>query len=76
VLVGQENGHLNSAAAADARKPWLTTQAKCLMAGFHASLIEDDGGAPLLVVSRWALTRSFSSVAEAETWLARVGGAA
>ncbi len=74
--VDQENGQLNSAAAADARKPWLTTQAKCLMAGFPASLIEDDAGKPLLVVSRWALTRSFSSVGEAEVWLARVGGKA
>jgi hypothetical protein len=72
--VEQENGHPNSAATTNARKPWLNLQAGCLMAGFPASLIDDDAGQPLLVVSRWALTRSFSSVAEAEAWLARVGG--
>jgi hypothetical protein len=75
-VVDQENRHPNSAASTDIRKGWLNVQAKCLMAGFPASLIDDDAGQPLLVVSRWALTRSFSSVAEAETWLARVGGAA
>jgi hypothetical protein len=72
--VDQQNGRLNSAATANARKPWLTVQAEFLMAGFPASLIDDDAGQPMLVVSRWALTRSFSSVAEAEAWLARVGG--
>jgi hypothetical protein len=72
--VDQENEHPNSAASTDIRKPWLNVQAKCLMAGFPASLIDDDAGKPLLVVSRWALTRNFSSVAEAETWLARVEG--
>jgi hypothetical protein len=75
VLVDQEKRHPNSAASTDIRKGWLNVQAKCLMAGFPASLIDDDAGKSLLVVSRWALTRSFSSVAEAETWLARVGGA-
>lgn len=54
-------------------KPWLRLQAECLMAGFPASLIDGDNGKPLLVVSRWALCRSFSSAPEAEAWLARVG---
>jgi hypothetical protein len=72
--VDQQNGHPNSALAVEIRKAWLNTQAKFLMASFPATLIDDDAGMPLLVVSRWALTRSFSSVAEAEAWLARVGG--
>jgi hypothetical protein len=70
----QQNEHLNSAAKLEIRKAWLNLQAKCLMAGFPASLIDDDAGQPLLIVSRWALTKSFSSVAEADAWLARVGG--
>ena len=57
-----------------ALKPWLRLQAECLMAGFPASLIDGDDGRPLLVVSRWALCRSFSSVPDAEAWLARVSG--
>jgi hypothetical protein len=72
--VDQENGQRNSAAKPEIRKAWLNLQAKCLMAGFPASLIDDDAGQPLLIVSRWALTKSFSSVAEADAWLRRVGG--
>jgi hypothetical protein len=57
-----------------ARKPWLNVQARCLLAGFTAALIDDDAGRPVLLVSRWALTRSFSSVADADAWLSRVKG--
>ena len=64
-----------SAAEAD-RKAWSTAQAKCLLAGFTAALIDDDGGKPQLIVSRWALTRAFASPAEAEAWLRRVGAPA
>lgn len=53
-------------------KPWLRLQAECLIAGFPATLTDGDDGRPLLVVSRWALTRAFSTVAEAEGWLSRV----
>jgi hypothetical protein len=54
-------------------KAWATAQARCALAGFTANLIEGDDGRPMLVVSRWALTRAFDSLAEVETWLARVG---
>ena len=57
-----------------AAKPWLRLQAELLLAGFPATLIEGDDGGPLLIVSRWAMTKSFDSVPEAEAWLARVKG--
>ena len=63
-------------AGADPLKPWRTAQAKCILAGYHASLIDDDAGRPMLIVSRWALCKSFSSVAEVEAWLVRVEGRA
>lgn len=59
-----------------ARKAWVTTQAECILAQFQASLIDGDDGRPLLVVSRWALTRSFTDIAEARAWLALVTGRA
>lgn len=55
-------------------KPWRNVQAKCILAGHHASLIDDDAGRPMLIVSRWALCKSFTSVAEVEAWLAQVTG--
>lgn len=55
-------------------KPWRTAQAKCTLAGHHASLIEDDAGRPMLIVSRWAMCKAFTSVAEVEAWLGQVTG--
>lgn len=55
-----------------ALKPWLTLQAECLLAGYRADLVEGDDGRPLFVISRWAMTRSFTDLAAAQTWLSRV----
>ncbi|MBP5992241.1 MAG: hypothetical protein KA766_19760 [Piscinibacter sp.] len=55
-------------------KPWLTLQARALLVGLRASLLAGDDGRPELVVSRWAMTRSFRDLREAEAWLARAGG--
>ena len=41
---------------------------------FSASLIDNDAGRPMLVLSRWALFKRFVDLAEAEAWLNRVGG--
>ncbi|MFT3818297.1 MAG: hypothetical protein QM750_11955 [Rubrivivax sp.] len=68
--------HVLTPAAPDATKDWRTVQARCLLAGFTANLIDGDDGRPMLVVSRWALTRAFSSPADAESWLQRVTGSA
>jgi hypothetical protein len=59
---------------ADERKASATVQARCALAGFKADVIDGDDGRPMLAVSRWALTRSFSTPAEAEAWLRRVAG--
>lgn len=58
------------------RKAWTTIQARCALSGFKADLIDNDDGCLMLIVSRWALTRSFTSPAEAEAWLQRVGAPA
>lgn len=48
----------------DELKPWKTAQAEALLAGFSAVLTDSDDGRPMIVVSRWALTRSFTDLAE------------
>lgn len=58
------------------RKPWKNLQARCLLAGVSAELIDDDAGRPMLVVTCGALTRSFTIVAEAGAWLQRTGWSA
>jgi hypothetical protein len=56
-------------------KAWKTLQAECLLAGFEASLIDGDDGRPQLVISRGAMTRSFTDLAAAQAWLWRAAGA-
>jgi hypothetical protein len=58
----------------DSSKTWKNLQARCLPDGHNSSLIEGDDGKPLLIVSRWAPCKCLSSLAEAEAWVARVGG--
>ena len=64
------------ASATARRKPWVTVQAGVLVAGYRADLLEGDDGRPLLIISRWALTRSFTEVTDARAWLALVTGRA
>ena len=61
----------NSGAAC---KPWQNLQWRYLLAGFGASFIGGDDSKPLLVVSRWALCKTFGDRAQAEVGLKRVGG--
>lgn len=56
----------------DELKPWKTAQAECLLAGFHSELMEADDGQPMLIVSRWALCRSFATIAEVRDWIGRL----
>lgn len=56
------------------RKAWVTLQAELALAGWQAALTEADDGEPLMVVSRWAMTRSFTDLAEAQTWARQVVG--
>ncbi len=59
--------------AADPLKPWRTGQARATLAGFTAHLTQTDEGNPELILSRWALSRSFTDLAELDAWLQRVG---
>jgi hypothetical protein len=62
--------------AAQLRKAWSTMQARATLAGFRADLIEGDDGRPMLIVSRWAVCRSFTSLTEAGAWCDQVAGEA
>ena len=57
-------------------KAWRTAQARAALAGYQAVLLDGDDGRPLLVVTRWNLTRSFNDLAAFEAWRARVTGVA
>lgn len=58
-------------------KPWRTAQAEEAIAGYSAVLIESDSGRPELIITRWAMTRSFADLEEFASWLrcARGSGA-
>jgi hypothetical protein len=53
-------------------KALCTIRARCALAGIALHVTTDDRGHPMFVASRWALTRTFESLAEVETWLCRV----
>lgn len=55
------------------RKRFATLQARAALASVTATLTEGDDGRVQVVVSRWALCRSFASLDELEDWLDRVG---
>ncbi|MDP3823482.1 MAG: hypothetical protein Q8R33_18590 [Burkholderiales bacterium] len=56
-----------------AEKRWSTVQARLYLAGFTAIKIEGDDGAPLYVVSKYALTRTLHSVEAVEEFAKRAG---
>jgi hypothetical protein len=58
------------------RKAWATVQARAVLQGITAVLIEADDGRPQLICSKWHLTRAFDAPGEVESWLARVTGQA
>lgn len=55
-------------------KRLATAKARAAMAGVELHAIEDDGGRPLFVCIKWALTASFNDLAEVERWLDRIEG--
>lgn len=70
-----EHQHAATAAGATVKR-LKTAQALALLAGYGAELTDDDAGRPMLVISRWALTKSFTDATQAEAWLAQVTGRA
>jgi hypothetical protein len=66
--------HLALDGGDDSRKAWKNLQASCLLAGHNTSLIDSDDTQPLLMVSRWAHCKGLNNFADAEAWVARMGG--
>lgn len=60
-----------SGTAAD--KHAATLAARAALAGVTLHAMRDDRGAREWIACRWHLTRAFSSLAELETWLDRIG---
>jgi hypothetical protein len=61
------------ASPADTRKRIATCQARAALVGATVVEIPSDDGRPELILSRWALTRAFSDLAELERTLDRMG---
>ncbi len=57
----------------DSRKRIATCQARAALVGATLVEIPSDDGRPELILSRWALTRAFSDLAELERTLDRMG---
>lgn len=55
-------------------KRLATCQARAALLGVTLRVLTDDKGRPEFIVTRWALTRSFPSLAEVEAWLDRFEG--
>jgi hypothetical protein len=55
-------------------KALATCQARAALLGATLHALPDDAGRCEFIVSRWALTKSFATLAEVETWLDRVEG--
>jgi len=60
------------AAPSVAAKAWRTLQAELLLGGYRADLLDAHGTAPSLIVTRWAMTRSFDDLDEARAWADQV----
>lgn len=60
-------------ASARERKRIDTARARVALWGGTLVTTDGDDGQPLYIITRWSLTRSFTSVAEVEAWLQRAG---
>jgi hypothetical protein len=59
-----------------AQKLFATLQARAALAGVVLLASTNDNGAPVYMVSRWALTRELPDLAAVQAWLDRVTGGA
>lgn len=62
-----------AASALDA-KARITLTAKACLAGVVLHFLDDDRGAPLIVATKWALTKQMRTAIEVEDFLRRLGG--
>ncbi len=63
------------AESSDTGKAWRNFQATAAIAGFTSWNTLDDNGKAIVIVSRWGRTRDFTSLEDAQRWLAQVSGA-
>lgn len=63
-----------AAAGALDPKRLATLTAQCALVGVQLHAMEDDHGLPLLVVTKWAMSRQFHCLDEAELWVERFAG--
>lgn len=57
-------------------KRQATAQARAALAGITLHVLTGDDGRPEYIATRWAMTKSFSDLADVERWLDRVGAPA
>jgi hypothetical protein len=50
-------------------KAFSTLQARAALAGITLSVVPNDGGRIVFIVTRWALTREFSHLRDVIAWL-------
>jgi hypothetical protein len=55
-------------------KTFANLRARAALAAIELYQIEGDNGRPILIATRWALTKQFESLSEVEAWLDRVTG--
>ena len=80
-VLDQDQNALNSPPAGPVRqgldvKRVATCKARAALLGATLTEIVNDAGQPELILSRWALTRAFSNLAELERILDRMGAPA
>lgn len=51
-----------------------TLRARCALLGIVLAITENDHGRPLYVATRWAMTKTFSSLEEVGAWLSEIEG--
>lgn len=66
--------NMPAAAGALDLKRLATLTAQCALVGVQLHALQDDRGLPLLVVTKWALSRQFHCLDEAEQWVERFAG--
>ncbi len=64
---------VDSSVCRNHEKRWSTVQARLYLAGFTAIRIDGDDGAPVYVVSKYALTRNLHSIDAVEDFARRAG---
>jgi hypothetical protein len=57
-------------------KRFATAHARAALVGASLLRTEDDQGAEVFIITKWALTRAIRDIAAVEAWLDRIAGPA